>query len=552
MKFLNRIPFPYFLNKLEKFNFFFGICFFFVIFIIFHRGWFFEDGILYGRNWDFSLPDYNILRGKLYDLSRYSYHTHFESQSLLASHLPHNFLYSIIPQFISTSVLNKFILFVSNLFSFLGMFFLLKEYSRKYISFFMAIMYSFSPFFFSIVIAGSWYSWVSYSIAPFFIFFIIKFLYSGKYKFLLCAGIAHIFLIGFLQYYLIVFLITVLWALSIKMNYKIDYCVLVKRILIIFLFFSLLSAYWLFPLTYDFNSFYESTINNNLADNFGDVLFSGQNMLKIFDLTGFLNRHFYSLTFNSNLNYILYTLSAFSVYLIIAINIFSKNAKHKNLFLYLLIFLVLSFLLVKGNNPPFGKLTYYLFSNFSIMQIYRSPQNLYFLVNLTTIILLGLSLNNNYFLYRYKTYTYPVGFILLCFFLSGWILNPDLGSNSLSKKKNGHISLYSANEDIREKFHKNIMDEEINNELFIPLDKSVMFLDGSTGQGNEPNLAYLKNTSPLSRYNSNELNEIFKENVPLFLILFHNIRTISIRYDIADHFKNFSLLDKIKLKNYVD
>jgi len=88
-----------------------------------------------------------------------------------------------------------------------------------------------------------------------------------------------------------------------------------------------------------------------------------------------------------------------------------KNKKHTKNILFWILIALLSLFLVKGINPPFGKVYYYLFEYVPGFSVFRDSTKFFFLLNLSFSVLIGFSLdylkgklNNNLFSYFFIVY----------------------------------------------------------------------------------------------------------------------------------------------------
>jgi len=517
------------------------ITFIFVsIFLIFNRSWIFAEDILFGLNWDFTFPDYEILRNKIVDWVLYSYSNHWEEPDLILAHLIPNYFFGNISQEISSSILNKTIFFFTNYIAFIGMYLLTRKHVKNQIAIFSSLLYAFSPFFFNLLIGGSWYSWLGYAFAPLFINYSLSYILYGKSSDLLKCGASHLIFISFIQYYFLSVLIVIVWFFSLGLSLKEKGKEVVTLITLLFL----LSLYWLIPLIVNFQLFSEHTIE--IAD-FNSIKNSGQSIFHVMNLSGFLDRFFYYRSFSDNLIYkFIYLLSVFTFFALISITSV-QLLKNNKVFKFLFIFCIFLIFLIKGNNPPLGSISLFIYESLPFMKMYRSPQNLYFGFVFLFIILLSFALDRfeEHLKRKYLFYTAVV--ILFFAYTIGWWIDGDLGNRNLKNKNNGHITFYHQAKELEEMFSRNINSMERKNELFLPLDKSVFF-NKYNAQGGDPNYLYLENYPPLSRYNSEELNKEFKNGIPYFLIAQHNIGFISLRKDIRDHFKDFSIFDSFNLR----
>lgn len=517
---------------------------FVVIYIFSFRKILINYKLSFGHNWDYSFPELKILGQNLVDISLYSWSNYHGENSLLTTHLPHNILYTLLSTFFSQEINIRIVLTISILISFIGVINLadyinsdIKKRSRIKISFLSSILYTFSPYYFSLLIGGSWYAWISYSFAPLFIYNVIRYesdlnsTYENK-KYFIGSLVSIIFLIGFLQFFIISIAI-VLLLLNIK----------IKKTKIVLLILSsiLILSYCILPIVLSYKNIIVNLVNNeSLYNQFEAVLTSRHDIYSIITGVGFLNRNFYieANYFPLNVAFYLYSLAIFYILLIPLL-----SRTNNNLYIHVCLFIVFLIILVKGGNYPFPSITMFLYESLTIMKIYRSPQNLFWGITICSTILLIISLGIIYKA-NIRTFNKITTTLFLCapFYLSSWIINGDIGTKELIKKNMSSIHHYKIEKAIEEMF---IYSENIDSnqfELYIPFANSVEFLSNLNTkynhQGGEPNYQYLKNISPIMRIANEDLfSKTFNNKYYLAEFLEKNaIGYIIIRKDIKSHF----------------
>lgn len=521
----------------------------------------FNPSLMFGHNWDYSFPEVSELGSNIINLSIYSWNNFTGDNALLTSHFFHNSIYYILSYYFSPSIVMRIILLSCVIISFIGMIKfstqIIGELNNNYtlrIVYTTAILYALSPYFYSILIGGSWYAWLSYSVTPFYLFYIISYLTkddNNETKSLLLILLSLTILLGFIQYFLIVNII--LFAILFKNN-KIKYNNLLK----IIIFCSFVNAYFWLPFLVGFFEFYNNTINNlNSYNNFESVRSSTQNIYSIITGTGFLNRNFYIESLNSPFN-IFYNISALIVFYIIIFPILQKkifNYEYFKIILLLLLFIII----VKGGNSPFSDFSMSLYDNFPLLRIYRSPQNIFFSITLilAVTLLISLSIQNEV---KYFKIIRPIYLFILIIpvYLSGWIINGDIGTDVLTKKNMSSISHYEVSPNLKKMLLNSENIDDNTFELFIPLATSINFIldskENYKHQGGEPNYPYMSNVSPVLRYVNQAISdEILYNKVNLIKFIRRNgIGYITIRKDIKSHFFKDNKIDYKKLEQILN
>ncbi len=522
---------------------------FFILFALAHRGWLFEPNILFGHNWDFSFPEVDELGPRVVGLSTQAHHNYHGHASLISSHVHVNALYSLLASVFSVSVASRLILFFCSLIAFVGMQRFLNQWTTRSGALFGATLYAFSPFFFSIIIAGSWYAWVSYAFIPIFIDSTLRYMARGRVIDLVVGALAATLSLTFLQYIPIAIL-AVLWLVVLDLFcHRLSFLKTLLRGVIFTAISTLLNLYWLYPFLADLTRFQEIVAGSNtqIVGNFAAVENSTQSLFFVFLGAGFLDRNFY---FNAIPDSLvpLFVLGMMVMWLVIFMALFRRKSAARSQFLGVLVLFLLVALMVKGGNPPFGDVTMWVYRKITLFRMYRSPQNLFFIIAFLMPILLAMALkvHQESGWVRAGQWVLP----LIPFILIGWLAEERMGRSLLEEKKVGHIDFYKAQDDLKNIIRNNLGRKLAHTELFIPTDYSIRFLlppsgtarggtgpDQQGGQGGEPNYPYLKNISALPVLNDQNLVDRLGENLSPSLLAMHSIRYITLRRDVAYHFR---------------
>lgn len=514
---------------------------FLIVFLLANRYWFFQEGIIIGHNWDFTFPGTDFLASRVRDLSNFTWHGFFGKTTLLQSHLLQNNIFSLLSYLLGVSLAIKTLYFLVVFAAFENFHLLLGWLAKKrtITTTLTALTYAFSPYFFSTVIAGSWYGWLSYAFAPLYFYSFSRSIFERDKKSILLLVISSVFLLGFLQYFAIINVVLVCYLGYCVFREKIPLQLLARRYAGLTLLLILLNAYWLIPFAATFQDFNREVIGNeSLVGKFGAVQNSRQSVLNIFTLTGFLDRNLYyhSLALPSKIAFF----SAISCLWVIILYPFYKAKNHLSIKLFFFLFVYTSFiLLVKGGNPPFGELTMWIYNNFIFMKMYRSPQNLFMVIAFLFPILLGLA---STIVFKNQT---PKNTILFASLISGlmigWFQSGDIGHTMLYEKKRDHIDFYKLDPEIALIYKNNENRKLLHNEFFIPNAFSPLFLETpyqKGGQGAVAELIHIKNASVFIENIDNETILAFQNKIPKYFLTKNNIRYITYRTDIKHKFWN--------------
>lgn len=522
-------------------NFIARFIFFLAVFLLANRYWFFKPDLLIGHNWDFTFPGTDFLASRVGNLSNYAWHGFYGKTGLLQSHLFQNNFFSFFNFILGVSWAIKTLYFLAVLAAFENFQLLLGWLTKKRTAttVLAALTYAFSPYFFSTVIAGSWYGWLAYAFAPLYFYSFSRSILEREKKSILLLVISSVFLLGFLQFFSIINLMLVCYLGYCVSEKKISLQLLTLRYASLTLLLILLNFYWLIPFASSFLDFTREVIGNeSLVGEFQAARNSRHSVLNIFALTGFLDRnlYFHSLAILSRIVFF----TAISCLWVIIVYPFFKTKCHlsKKLLFFLALYISFS-LLVKGGNLPFGELTMWIYNHFVFMKMYRSPQNLFMAIAFLFPILLGLA-SRIFFEGQTPRNTIWLG-LMTAGLMIGWFQYGDIGHKILYEKKRDHIDFYKLDPEMAQIYYNNEKRKLIHNEFFIPNAFSPYYKVTpfqKQGQGAVPELMHIKNPSIFIENIDNETLMDFQHKIPKGFLALNNIRYITYRTDFKHQFWN--------------
>jgi len=533
-------------NYLELIFFVSFIC----IFFIFNRGWFFETNIIMGHNWDFQFP-YDHYSQNFNIASNFTWHDNFGNTNLIITHYFLNNTYVFLSKFLSTSLLIKLIYFLVFFSSFYSMRYLIyKLTSSNNWSYLAGLMYAFSPFLFSAVIAGSFPQWIAYAFSPLFFYFLFSYLANGGRLQLLGVLIAHFFVFIFIQYFLLISFLSIIFGVFFYNKEILSYKKIIKRLSILTIVFIFVNLYWLIPFIFQLTDFYNEIYNHEsvASGEFNSIRHVKQNLLHIFFNTGFWDRNLY-LNSLVGVERIVFIISTFMIlFLAFTSDSIGKSSK---LFVVFLSFFLFAAFIVKGGNFPFQDITMWIYSNFPLMRMYRTPQNIMFISAFLFPIVISLALYQSS-----KPKYYFVLFLSTLTFI-GWFNTGDIGHRSLGERNLDSLDFYSINDDIKKVYENNTNRKLLHKELFFPSSYSIYYKDNynqRSAQGQVPEYFYLDKEGVFVEEVDNEKLLELHEQIDKDFLKQNNIRYITIRNDINYfHVKKLMLTyNYYTMKNYLD
>ena len=401
-----------------------------------------------------------------------------------------------------------------------------------------------SPFLFSEIIGGSWYMWISYAFAPLYAQSFIE-LTSVKLslKKLIIFLISLISVISSLQNFVLLELILLIYlVLTFRQQPQLKQ--IIYRYIILHIWIITINLYWILPLLTTFNQFSTATTSESFTGNFAQVKQANQTIRSIMDLTGYLNRNMYWFALPTWGQFGLIIASSIT-WITTIYTLYSRKA-NKKIYIWILILMILV-VIIKGNTPPLGQFTMWIFRNFPLMSLYRSPQHLMFAPAFILPIIFSFISHHlpNHSSLPNKKYLTLIPWIIILLWTSAWWLNGDLGHNRLLSQNKDRVNYYSLPSELINTYNLSETDQQPHRILFLPTSFSPDFLDTpyqTKGQGGQPEYMYLSNPTLTGEHtpiaNLIEDNFCYQSNSNNWIQLLQrtSVKYIALRKDIRPKF----------------
>lgn len=522
----------------------FYVSLFFLVWLVSYRKLLFVPGnMMIGHNWDWSFPVAGNLLSKTYQFSIYTWFSFNLGSGLFLniSQLLPNLLLSGVAMVLPPLKVVLGLLLVVHLIAFLGFKKMLDDlFAKTELNYWPAFLYAFSPFLFNEVVGGSWYMWISFAIIPFFFIYLYKWIFLGQLKALLGFLISSIFLIPSLQNSVLIEIIFVsIVSLQLLEQGLFDFkqrsfWSIIGRYIGAHILLFLLNLYWIIPFLSSFFSFFNYVSSDTFTSGFQSVYVTTQNILSIFNLSGYLDREIYSALF-SELGKITWLMAVFGLWGAVFYR-FKSNRFLKKYLAFLIVFLGLV-VFTKGHNQPFSRLTMEIFTHFPLFNLYRSPQHLMLAPAFLVPILVS-----SVFTFKKKYLIFLFG-CLVMIWVSGWWWSGNLGINLLREKNKDHIDLYQASSSMNYLVETLEKSKEPIRFLSLPTVMSPYYLDAGwqhSAQGGQIEYSYLQNSTLVAEYQSlaNNIDNAFCQNdlddldFEMYLAL-TNVRYVFVRSDVV-------------------
>lgn len=271
--------------------------------------------------------------------------------------------------------------------------------------------YAFSPFLFNEIVGGAFTQFIAYALSPVAILTFVRTLNSrwGEWRGSLVTSIALSAIAISQQYSVLVFAIILLFAVSRWKKGLLTF----GRVLFLW---SILNCYWILPLAYSFPSYLSvATTQNPPASILLNLQIHVPTIIQAFVGTGYWT-DFFTLSIASTF-YPFWLISSIS--LVAASIAYALTRREASKAMLWVTVLVVSIIFETGYNSPLAPLVRWIFTNFSPMVLFKSPQHLIFPTILGLTAMLGLFSAN---ILRRRTPRQRVGvFIILLLMVSIWV-----------------------------------------------------------------------------------------------------------------------------------
>lgn len=451
-----------------------------VLAILVTRNLWLQPGQL-GRNWDYSFTDNQYLQSKISrNLNSWSYYQLGNPNPLLLAQQPVNILYENIVRLVGHRFATFTLLYFVFVISYLSFTSLIKPFVNNKL---LSILYAFSPFLFSDIIGGSWYSWVSYSISPLLIHFLGLYFFKPRKVVLYKVLFLSLIVVCFLQYFLVSFLFGLLYGIVLTKDIR-HY---IKTSLILFSSLCIAHFHWLIPNLLVSQSRYSRLLSQKVAStiSFEGYLYAKQGLLQAFGLIGYLDRNFFYFSLPTILKPIL-------LFLIVAIFIrLITLLKNNQTFSVIFLLFLVSNIFQKGGVWPFGVAFEKIMTKVPFMAIFRSPQRIMFISAILGPILLSFIWRSGGKFWK----TVISAYVLVVLF--GWLVRGDLGIRNLAYFNMSHPVMFEDGRVLSNFYTQSEQSRDLYRIAVLPASTSPIFTNqnGNETQGGIPDYLYLRNNT---------------------------------------------------------
>lgn len=528
----------------------------------------FTPGVI-GHNWDWSIPvlseylkemfkdapfiwsDFSLGQLSIFQLDLIPFHYFLTLWGFLG---------------FSGEFVSKFLSLLTVLLAGTTMFLLTKDILNEKISpkeggnvlpsaFLAGLFYGFSPYLFQELIGGATTSFFAYALFP------LAILFFRRQK---------IFLTALLLFILTASLQVLLLAAGFLFLYSLIYRQNLKHFLLISFLTALFNLYWLIPLFFLAQEGFASG-----AVTTGDLIATVKNSVpslgEIFIATGYF-RPLFTMSiipevkpFWSVVAYLLVILIVFGANLVLA-------GKRRPLFW--LAFLLFSFIPATGGKSPLGGLVIWLYQNFPLMALFRSPQHFLLWPTFAFALLLGTGI---FFLLGRLAPSWAKMKVVIVFIFLGitiwlhpFLLYGDLGAQQLKTRFGGgnFVDVYRLSPDFQKILQFLAKTDGDFRVLVLPMTATPYYLPSryqSIGQGGDPQLFrapkpmvvadFVSAKLPLSLLEETE-RKIYLDQDRLFFenfLALANIQYVILRKDVVPNFGfGAGSWDYEQIKNFLE
>lgn len=528
-------------------NLLLGICFL-GLFILSFR-FFFSRGII-GHNWDWTFPSLDIFSGRLNISSIFTWDSYNLGKvvDLTLLHLLPNSLFVLIGKLLGIKTLLYLLFFIIIFVSFVSFKKLLDFLlGKSFLNFIPSFLYAYSPLLFNDMIGGSWVMWVAHAFCPLYFLFLVNYLENGEKRNLFISLFISFTVIISLQSFVLINLLVLFYLVYnyfLPLKTPVAQQIFKRSVLYVFLLIAL-NLYWIIPFSFTFLDFARTVVLAEGRVNEFDVIKNSlQSIWNIFNLSGYFDRNMYLHAIPSALSIVYQLIVAFAWFSILVFFLSEKNTNNLKKGIFWLLSLLILSLVIKGGSRPFSGFTLWLYKNFSLMRLYRSPQHLMLIPAFIIPILLALSLRFFYKYIKFQKVVLVLFLLIISIWTSGWWYNGDLGSKTLLKQGKDHVDFFTLPPKLIEYYERSERDKRDYRALFLPAIDSPDFLKTeyqNKGNGVQPEYKYLSKstfTSEINKFANNVEMSFCHESgfdYVKYLSLF-SVKDIVLRSDIYPHF----------------
>ena len=428
---------------------------------------------------------------------------------------------------------------------------------KTFLAVLASLFFVFNNYIFVELIFGSNVMYMTFVFIPLLLYSIISYFEtSGNKKFYFVLALCSLLIISStMQHLVLAYLLITVLAIIYK-DKKFFFGLILTHILI--------SLYWILPLLATISGVNSLELAKDYSS--GILISSSKFLSTLINSDYFGNRDTYRLSLGSNFLAKAWTTNAFLL-LIIALNSVYNAASFKKIQRKMILgsffVFLLSLLFIKGARDPFGGLVLFLYNNFSLLKLFRSPQHF---LSFYVISISILFLYSSVYLLKKSKLSIWLLLVLILINTMPWWLTRDLGKKTLTRNTSlPTINQFDLSEGDKAMYSLNELPLDFSM-LTIPPGASInFFLPGSdhvSSQGGDAGLVFGNKRFYASEQSMAGFNgvlddleqdmysddDFFNKNKNLFAYL--NIKYFIIRKDTSpnfsknmDHF-NFDSIEK--------
>lgn len=491
----------------NKIVFFFLVYSFFIVISL--RKILFIPGVI-GHNWDWFVPAQPSYLRHIVQSSFFTWNSISLGRSPILS-LPTAPFHSLYASWgylgLSGYFVSRFLIISTILLAAFSMFFLMQDILRSsgkdrneiwFPSFLASFFYAFSPFLLCEFIGGGSTQFFSYSFLPLVLLFFRRAnSSSGSSKIYIFLTVLFLSaLIISLQNFFFGSLILFLYSTFQEKRLN---CL--KNLIIVYLWCVGLNFYWILPTIFEF-VIAKSFVSASEFISLFNINNCVPSLMDIFVATGYA-RPFYPQLIHPTLTSLWILITYPLIIFILYFNLLKYKTREGLFWTALLLF---SFIFATGGKSPLSGLVIWLYKNFFLFNLFRSPQHLMILPSFCFALLLGLGAFNFLkqvrsprWLRNNKYLLYALTFVPVFIWVHPFILQGDLGQRALFESSRGsnfrgdHIDNYRLSPGYQKVISILEKDKGDYRILFLPMANSPYYLETeyqSEGQGGDPLVIY--------------------------------------------------------------